>query len=171
MLTQFRNTAGPRSQTRSTAPVVLLTAMVCALLLSAGCAGQSVVTSVNPPPAAPPPPSATVSFCDNPSPGCTPASSFSTKSLPALSVIVAWSNVPPGTHAQALRFFLPDGYVYQAIETSFVVAQQPVGSASAVASLPVAGSFITKRGLTGNWKVEVSLDGNVVGSKALQFNP
>ncbi len=170
MLTQIRNLAGARPQTHSAAPVVLLTAIACAILLGGGCSGQTAVTNITPPPSTPPP-SATISFsCDSPDPSCTAGSSA--KSIPALIVTVAWSNVPTGAHAQTVRFFLPDGYVYQAIETGFAVAQKPTGSASAVARLPVAGSFITQRDLTkGNWKVEVSLDGNVVGSTALHFNP
>ncbi len=174
MLTQIRNIAGARLQTHSAARVALLTAIVCAILLSAGCAGQTVVTSVTPPPSAAPP-SAAVSFCDNPAPGCAAASSFSVKSLGDLNrdlnVFVSWSNVPVGTHAQKLRFFLPDGNVYQAFEASFSVSPGANGAATVVRALPVAGTFISQRLLTGNWQVEVSLDGKVILTQSVRLDP
>lgn len=170
MLTQIRNITGARSQVHSAARVALLTAMVCTLLLCAGCSGQTAVTNITPP-STPPPPSAAISFCDNPAPGCAAASSFSVKSLGDLNVFVSWSNVPVGTHAQKLRFFLPDGNVYQAIEASFGVAPGANGSATTVHALPVAGTFISQRLLTGNWQVEVSLDGKVILTQPVRLDP
>ncbi|MBI3669994.1 MAG: hypothetical protein HY237_09480 [Acidobacteria bacterium] len=171
MLTQIRNSAGERSQAYSATRVVLLTAMVCAILLSAGCAGQTAMTNITPPPPSAVPPSAAVSFCDNPAPGCASANSFSVKSLGDLNVFVTWSNAPVGTHAQKLRFFLPNGNVYQAIETSFSVGPGANGTATTVRALPVAGTFISQRLLTGNWRVEVSLDDKVILTQAVRLDP
>ena len=156
----------------STARAALMAAALCWAISSAGCSAQSPVAGGGAPPLAPPPSaSAAVSFCDNPNPGCASASAFSLGSLRALNVFVAWNNVPAGTHAQKLRFLLPNGNVYQALETSFEVTQQPAGSFTTVQALPVAGSFITRRSLTGPWQVEVSLDGQTMAAPVVQFNP
>ncbi len=152
---------------------VLLAAMVCCSLTVAGC-GAAGTIGLTPPggggsPAAVP--AAVVSFCDSSGSSCTPASSFSVSSLRELGIVVTWSNVPPGTHAQTLTLLLPNGNVYQAIESSFLVPSGSTGPVTAVRSIPVAGTFIPQRSLTGMWAVQVSLDDQRVTSQTLRLDP
>lgn len=98
-----------------------------------------------------------------------------------LFVLVAWRNVA-GEHTQQVRFLLPDGNPYQVITSKFgapTAAGQdkartvlPAGSASVVMeSLAVAGTHISQRSLTGNWVVEVYLDGTQITRRELTLLP
>jgi hypothetical protein len=141
----------------------------CTLLLLAlgllGC-GQ-----YNQPPggSAPLAPSAAVSFCDNPTPGCSSANSFQLTSLRDLHVVIDWQNLPEGTHAQTVSFFLPDGNLYQAFEKSFAVPEGSSGALSTEQALPVAGTWITQRSLAGTWQVTLTLDGQAMNSQSVQL--
>ncbi|HEY2461611.1 MAG TPA: hypothetical protein VGI16_12425 [Candidatus Acidoferrum sp.] len=123
----------------------------------------------------PVPASAMVTFCNNSGSGCSSGASFSLASLRDLNVMVAWENVPQGTHAQTVHIFLPDGNLYQSMDSSFAIPVVPagstttVGSASTTQALPVAGTFIAQRGLTGNWKVTVDLDGQAMSTQTVQL--
>ena len=152
---------------------VLLAAMACCSLTLAGC-GAAGTTSITPPGGGGSSASAAgavVSFCDSSGSSCTPTSSFSVNSLRELGITVTWSNVPAGTHAQTLALLLPNGNVYQAIESSFLVSSAPTGSSTVVRSIPVAGTFIPQRYLTGLWTVKVSLDDQPVTSQTLRLDP
>ncbi|MGA2483884.1 MAG: hypothetical protein ABSF92_12295 [Candidatus Acidiferrales bacterium] len=141
-----------------------------ALLLALGLLGCG---QYNQPPggSAPLAPSAAVGFCDNPTPGCASASSFSLNSLRDLNVVVNWQNVPEGTHGQKVSFFLPDGNLYQAFEKSFAIPEGSPAATATVQALPVAGTWITQRSLSGTWQVTVALDGQVLESQAVQLTP
>lgn len=111
-----------------------------------------------------------LSFCSDPGPNCAPAGSFSIASLRDLSIVVRWSNVPAGTHTQRLDILEPDGGLYQTVNTGFAVAPSN-GSATTTQPIPVAGSWISQRSLSGNWTVQVSLDDQPVGSQVVRLDP
>ena len=149
---------------------VLVTMMCWCLTFLAACGGNTNVGGGNGGGGGSTMPvAATVTFCDSPASTCVPAASFSVSSLRDLSVAVAWANVKPGLHAQKLTFLLPNGNVYQVFETSLSVPA--AGSVKATQSIPVAGTFISQRSLTGTWKVDVSLDDQLVTSQSLGLNP
>jgi hypothetical protein len=156
---------------RLPARVVLLGAIVCCAMALAGCGAANVGSSSGTPPAPPPPAAATVNLCDNATAGCTPSSSFSIGSLREMGIVVAWNNVAAGNHAQKVTLLLPDGHIYQVIETGFRIPTSPSGSFTSVQRLPVAGTFITQRSLTGLWTVQVSLDDAPMTSQTFQLNP
>ncbi len=149
---------------------LVLAALLVAVLTSASCASNSSVQTTLTGPGAAPAPSAAIRFCDSPIPGCPSLAAVSAKSHHSLYVLLTWSNVLAGTHAQTLRFLLPSGEEYQAIETSFAVSSEPSGSASTVVLLPVAGTFIGRGALTGTWQAEVSLDGAVVATPTFRVD-
>lgn len=151
--------------------VILLGALVCCAVALAGCGAANVGSSNGLPPSPPPPAAATVSLCANATAGCTPATSFSLNSLREMGIAVAWSNVAAGNHSQKVTLTLPDGHLYQVIETGFRIPTSPSGSFSSVQRLPVAGTFITQRSLTGMWTVQVSLDDAPMASQTFQLNP
>ena len=145
----------------------------CAALLPAalgllGCAGPAQLAG-GPPPALSP--SAAVSFCDNTAAGCAAAATFSLQSLRDLNVVVNWQNLPAGTHAQTVNVFLPDGNLYQTFETSFEVPEGSPGSMTTGAALPVAGTWITQRGLSGAWNFTLALDGQTMTTQSVQLTP
>jgi hypothetical protein len=146
---------------------LLAAALLAGVLSSAGCAGGSVQGTG---PGSALIPSAAIRFCDTPTPGCASSASLSSKSQGSLYVLIAWSNVPAGTHAQIVRFVLPSGEEYQAVENSFAVTSGPLGAASTLVRLPVAGTFIGRGALTGNWSVEVSIDGVVVATPTFRVD-
>jgi hypothetical protein len=156
---------------RSLARVVLLGAIVCCAMALAGCGAANVGSGPGTPPVPPPPAAAAVSLCDNVAPGCTPSSSFSLNSLREMGIKVAWSSVAAGNHAQKVALLLPDGHIYQVIETGFRIPTSPSGSFTSVQRLPIAGTFITQRSLTGMWTVQVSLDDAPMTSQTFQLNP
>ena len=120
-----------------------------------------------------PAPAASIFFCEVADVQCrTSISQFDLDDLRDLYVFAAWRNVA-GEHVQQLRFVLPDGGTYQVVETKFTTLanaaapdlQKTVlsrGEPTVVAVLPVAGSNITQRSLSGNWTVELILDGKLM---------
>jgi hypothetical protein len=142
------------------------------LFLAAGfSACQTGTTSANggnPPPAVT---DATISFCDDGAGGCTPATSFSVASLRDLVISVNWENLSAGNHTQMLEVLQPGGGLYQANQSSFLVADASQGSLTTTRTLPVAGAWISQRRITGEWSVRVSLDGKAITSQAVQLNP
>jgi len=121
----------------------------------------------------PPPPvtDATISFCDDGPGSCTPATSFSVASLRDLVISVNWENLSAGNHTQMLEIMQPDGGLYQATTSSFLVGNASQSSLTTTRSLPVAGAWISQRRITGEWSVRVSLDGNAITSQPVQLNP
>jgi hypothetical protein len=121
----------------------------------------------------PPPPvaGATISFCDDGEGTCTPATSFSVASLRDLVINVNWENLSAGNHTQMLEVLQPDGGLYQAGQSSFLVSDASQSSLTMKRILPVAGAWISQRRMTGEWSVRVSLDGKAITSQTVQINP
>jgi hypothetical protein len=113
----------------------------------------------------------TVSFCSDPGPNCAPASSFSIASLRDLNIVVQWSSVPAGTHTQRLDILEPDGGLYQTFNTGFAIDANSGGFVTTTGIVPVAGSWISQRFLSGNWTVQVSLDDQLQGSSVVRLDP
>jgi hypothetical protein len=125
-------------------------------------------------------------FCTTDTSECrTSAGVFPLDALRDLYVFVTWPKLS-GNFVQTVEFVLPDGNVYLRKQTAFAVRSgqararavkgsgQPEryfttsrGAPAVVTSLPVAGTYITQRNLSGVWKVRVYLDGNLAG--AAQF--
>lgn len=154
-------------------PALVLGVTLCGALISAGCGGQTSAGNAPPASGGPPAtPAAAVTLCDNPAPGCPPASNFSLSTSREVDIFVAWSNVPAGSHTQKLNLRLPRGELYQTLESSFLIDDSlVVGFATAMCTLPVAGTFITQRQLTGDWTLEVVLDDQSMASTVFHFDP
>jgi len=150
---------------KSDSKLLLLVALGAAALL-AGC-GQGL--DPVPPPGAVQPVGMTVMLCDSSEQGCSTATSFSLGTFRDLGVGVDWKNVPGGTHTQQIALVQPNGVVYQTISHSFGVADGTLGTPAINDVIPVAGTFITQRSQTGEWTIEVSLDGQSVGTQKFQF--
>jgi hypothetical protein len=147
------------------ASLIALTALaVC----GAGC-GQFSVNGGTPGTPGSPSPAAVVNFCASAS-GCTASTSFAVGTLRDLNLSIEWHNLSAGTHAQAISFFLPNGDLYRTYETAFEV---PDGATSASSSqaLPVAGTPIAQRNMTGKWQVTVALDGRTVSTQSVSLTP
>lgn len=117
------------------------------------------------------------------------AGPFSTTEIYSLKAVVSYANVKPGVHVQQLKFFTPEGTLYQTVTTAFTgrrprrgdpesidVNGQPVrieviearrNQTSVWGELPVAGTWIQR--LKGNWKVEAYLDGGDTPLLTAQF--
>lgn len=115
--------------------------------------------------------SAVVRVCDSLTPGCSGESSISLGVLHDLQVSVDWTNMPGGTHSQQVAFLLPNGVVYQTVSHGFAVPDGTLGSLTVSDGMAVAGTYITRRQMTGNWTVQVSLDGAVIGSQQVTLEP
>ena len=108
--------------------------------------------------------SVTVFFCTVSDPQCRSSiNSFEVSKVRDLFVFVAWRGVQ-GQHTETMEFVLPNGNLYQRLEVSFDTATAPTsqGDPVAVATLLVAGTFITQRSLLGTWTVRVLLDGQFI---------
>ena len=143
-----------------------------ALCLAAGfSACQTGMTSGNGGNPPPPVTGATVSFCDNGDGACTAATSFSVASLRDLVISVNWENLSAGNHTQMLEVLQPGGGLYQASQSSFLAGGASQSSLTMTRSVPVAGTWISQRRMTGEWSVRVSLDGKAITSQTVQLNP
>jgi len=111
----------------------------------------------------------TVTLCDNSEQGCSTGTSFSLRTFRDLGVAVDWKNMPGGTHTQEIALVQPNGVVYQTVSHSFGVAEGKPGSPAINDVIPVVGTFITQRSQTGQWAIQVSLDGQPVGTQKFQF--
>ena len=101
--------------------------------------------------------------------GCTGSGNFSVTTIRDLSLDVEWKNVPAGTHTQQITLVQPNGVVYQTVSHAFSVPDGTIGSPALNDVIPVAGTFIMQRSLTGQWSVEVSLDGATIGKQSFEF--
>ena len=110
-----------------------------------------------------------VTLCNNSEQGCSTGTSFSLATFRDLGVAVDWKNVPGGTHTQQIALVQPNGVVYQTVSHSFGVADGKVGAPAINDVIPVAGTFITQRSQTGEWTIQVLLDGQPVGTQKFQF--
>jgi len=91
-----------------------------------------------------------------------PGWKFSARALRALLIEVEYRDLPPGSHTQRLKLFLPDGALYQQF-TSEVQggSAQPArgpGWERVTTRLLVGGTWITEHALYGTWRFEVYLD-------------
>jgi hypothetical protein len=148
-----------------------LLGVVAVLLVTvalAGCMESSSANGGGPPP---PVPSAAFTFCDDGDPVCTPASSFSVGSVRDLVIKISWDNLPPGNHVQTLEIVMPGGGLYQSTQTAFLTDSASSGLLASTRLLPVAGTWIQQRQMTGDWLVRVSLDDQVVASEMVALNP
>lgn len=148
----------------------LMVALVAATAVLGGCATspspQAPVAAANNPQLA-----LEVRVCDSGTPNCGGETIFSLGSLRDLQVNVDWRNMPGGTHTQEIAFLLPNGVVYQTVSKGFGLAEGALGSPSVSDALPVEGTYITQRELTGQWTVQVSLDGKVMATQSVDFQP
>jgi hypothetical protein len=135
---------------------------------SSGCMGSSSADGGGPPPLVP---SAAFTFCDDGGPDCTPATSFSVASVRDVVIKVSWDNLPIGNHVQTLEIMIPGGGLYQSTQTAFFTDALSSGLFAATRVLPVAGTWIQQRQITGDWLVRVSLDDQVVASQMVALNP
>ncbi len=119
----------------------------------------------------PTPPSAALTFCESGFAGCSPASSFSVSTVRDVKINIAWENVPAGNHIQKLEILVPTGGLYQQTTTAFAAPDNSSQPLAAMRSLPVAGTWIQQRQITGEWTVRVSLDGQVIASQTVQLTP
>ena len=158
---------GPAGRSWSTA-LVGCAALCLAAGFSACQTGMTSGNGGNPPP---PVTGATVSFCDNGDGACTAATSFSVASLRDLVISVNWENLSAGNHTQMLEVLQPGGGLYQASQSSFLVGGASQSSLTMTRSVPVAGTWISQRRMTGEWSVRVSLDGKAITSQTVQINP
>jgi len=153
------------TQLRSSSSWLLLSFVTVAVL--SGCAQSDSPVA---PPAAQPVAMA-VKLCDSSSQGCSGSASFSIGTMRDLSLDVEWQNVPTGTHTEQIALVQPNGVVYQTVSHGFFVPDGTLGSPALNDVIPVAGTFITQRSLTGQWSVEISLDGKTIGVQSFQFAP
>lgn len=140
--------------------------IVCAL--SSCQMGTTSASGGGPPP---PVPSAMLTLCDDGDAACAPGTSFSVASLRDLVIKVTWENIPEGNHVQALEIMIPGGGLYQSTQTAFLTDSSSSGSFVVTRMLPVAGTWIQQRRLTGDWLLRVSLDGQVITSQMVALNP
>ncbi|MGB0034720.1 MAG: hypothetical protein WBP79_04510 [Candidatus Acidiferrales bacterium] len=117
------------------------------------------------------PASAAISLCDDGTPNCPPAASFSVAALRDLIIHVTWENVPAGNHVQTLEILSPGGDPYQSTQTGFLISDATGGSFSSSRVLPVVGTWIPQRHLTGQWSVRASLDGQPIATQPVEFTP
>jgi hypothetical protein len=118
----------------------------------------------------PTPPSAALTFCESGFSDCSPTSSFSVSTVRDVKINVAWENVPAGNHIQKLEVLVPSGGLYQQATTAFAIPENSTQPFVAMRSLPVAGTWIQQRQITGDWIVRVSLDDQVIASQTVQLN-
>lgn len=152
------------------------TAFFAALLFFAGlcgCAMSPEAQSTDPvvsPSAKATQPSAQILLCDAPGSSCSAATSFSISKLRDLNIVVNWSKLPVGNHAQGLAVLHNSAGLYQSFHQGFLV---PDGGSTFSTSnaLPVAGTFIARRRLTGTWTIQVSLDGHLVATQTVTLTP
>lgn len=146
--------------------IFLAAVVLFAAIQFSGC--QMTSANGGTPPAAP---SATFSFCDKEAPSCDNETSFSATATRDLEVKVSWQNVPAGSHVQTLEILLPGGNLYQQTQMAFGVAQGSDEPLVAIQTLPVAGTWIQQRHLTGGWMARVSLDGQVIATQTVELTP
>ena len=158
---------GPARRSWSTA-LLGCAALCMAAGFSACQTGMTSGNGGNPPP---PVTGATVSFCDDGDGACTAATSFSVASLRDLVISVNWENLSAGNHTQMLQVLQPGGGLYQVSQSSFLVGGASQSSLTMTRSVPVAGTWISQRRMTGEWSVRVSLDGKAITSQTVQINP
>jgi len=143
--------------------------MACICLL--GCAENSPMSSGGTGTPTSADASAAVTVCNVTPDGCNQNTSFSLATIRDLSVHVQWTNVAPGTQTQTLQLLDPAGGSYQVTNSSFVVADGGNGQAATDVLIPIRGSMITQRQITGAWTVQLMLNGKPVASQNVILQP
>jgi hypothetical protein len=146
--------------------ILLASSLVLATMGFSGCQTQSMGGG-NPPPVL----AATISLCDDGISGCPTSNSFSAAAMRDLVIKVGWENLPAGNHVQTTEILIPGGGLYQSTRTAFLIEDGAPGSLTTKRILPVAGTWIPQRQITGNWSVRVSLDGQIIASQTVELNP
>jgi hypothetical protein len=136
-----------------------------------GCAESSPMSSGGTGTPTPADASAVVTVCNQTPDGCSQNTSFSLATIRDLSVHVQWTNVAPGTQTQTLQLLDPGRGSYQVTNSSFVVADGSNGQASTDVLIPVSGSMITQRQITGTWTIQVTLNGKPVATQSVILQP
>ena len=136
-----------------------------------GCAENSPMSSGGTGTPTPADVSAVVTVCNMTPDGCSQNTSFSLATIRDLSVHVQWTNVAPGTQTQTLQLLDPAGGSYQVTNSSFVVAEGSDGQASTDVLIPIRGSMITQRQITGTWTVKLMLNGKPFSSQNVILQP
>lgn len=139
-----------------------------AALSLAGCAEGGSMGTVPPTQAQV---SAAVTVCNQTPQGCTGTGSFSLGTIRDLAIHVEWANVEAGTRTQKLELLDPGGGSYQVVNSSFEVTDGGTGTATTNVLIPISGSMITQRQITGAWMIRVSLDGQGVANQNVTFQP
>jgi hypothetical protein len=147
--------------------VAMAAMLACLGLWLAGCAEGGAMSSAP----AQPQIAATVTTCNRTPSGCVTQGSFSLAAMRDLAVHVDWQNVPPGTRTQKLELLDPGGGSYQVVNASFVIEEGATGSAATDALIPISGSAIAQRQITGSWTIRISLDGVLVATQGVAFQP
>jgi hypothetical protein len=144
----------------------LTAAMAATVLISCGCAGASMGPAPQPQPV-----QASVTVCNRTPSGCTSGASFSLGTLRDLAVNADWSNVPAGTHTQTTEILEPGGGLFEVKSQAFAIADNSDGTVQTEEIVPVSGTMITERRITGAWKVRVSLDTTMSVTQTVQLDP
>lgn len=147
-----------------------LATLLAIVLYGIGLAGCATGSSANNPPPPVLPTSAAISICNQTASGCSSGTTFSLGVMRDLSVSIQWSHVSEGTHSGTVEVLDPNDGLYQAQNISFAVDSADANAQSTV-NIPVAGTFITQREITGDWKVRLSLDHQPMGEQTVQFQP
>ena len=134
-----------------------------------------------------------VFFGESEETACRPGrGEFVLQDLRELYVCIVWSGLA-GTYSAQLTFVAPDGNVYQKMTLAFVTAEASATAATVevegrhhkvkragrgrngetvvVATLPVAGTYITQHNLAGLWTVKISLNGKPVDEDHFILHP
>lgn len=114
---------------------------------------------------------AAISVCNKTPDGCSQQPSFSLVAIRDLAIHVDWKNVSSGTRTQKLEMLDPGGGSYQVLNTSFVEEDGDNGAAATDVLVPISGSMITQRSITGTWTLRVSLDEQAVATQRITFAP
>lgn len=103
--------------------------------------------------------------------------SFSVVTTRDVIITTSWRGLTAGPHKEMLALYLPNGQVYQKFQSNMEAATGPDSRhklhrsfAKVTHVLPVAGSAIQQRNLTGAWSVEVYLDDALVATGRLNFS-
>jgi hypothetical protein len=148
-----------------------LAAALAAVLISCGCAGAAMGPAAQMPTPPAQPAQASVTLCNRTPSGCASGASFSLATLRDLAINVDWSNVPAGTHTQTTEILEPSGGLFEAKSQAFAIDDNSNGTMQTEEILPVSGTWITQRRLTGAWKVRVSLDTTMSVTQTVQLDP
>jgi len=141
---------------------------LCAAVGIVGCAGSTMTTE---PPPVQPQVTAAMTVCNRTPDGCSQQQSFSLGTIRDLAIRVDWKNVAPGTRTQKLELLDPGGGSYQVLNTSFVEEDGGSGAAATDVLIPISGSMITQRSITGTWTFRVSLDDQTIATQSVTFAP